>query len=407
MSEIGRLDVLAPDVLQRARAGFSWSSTRIRAARVLGNLVLVGGTLFYGLLIGMLTVGWFVSTLDDGPYQPDYVTPDPERMPGGVVLLLLLLFLGLVLYIPLGLLLLRHGRETVLYLRKFNDEDGTATVTSAVRTLGARWRVITLDDGAVRGEGPDRRELGRATAVRKGSDRVEQWGERGDQWSGRLMSWFRIGARVNVGVLAAVLVSWVAQPILTPYLAGLFIAGTLALVAVGAVGLAFLAVATLLQLMLLPVSVAAGTLDPTASGDREQTLAVIRTHDQVRIEIRRVRRLNRRVIAPRLNVLRSDPSVWRDVVRGLAEISSVALVDVSIPTPSIVWEVRQIRNLAGIRCVAVGRQDRLDQINAAPPEAGGLAIELRQALHGQPVLAYPPAANSMAFIRAVRSALIA
>jgi hypothetical protein len=405
LSEAVRLDVLPPDVL-RGRALISWSSTRVLAARVLGNVVLVGGTLFYGLLICALVVSPVASTMDDAPYQPDYRAPDPQPLPGGAVGLVVALLLGIVLYIPVGVRLLRYGRQTVLYLRKFRDEDGAGTVTAAMLALGGRWRVITLDDESVTGQGPDRRELDRVTSVQRLLDMLEHWSERGGQRSDRIMGWFRTGARLNVGVLVAVIVSWMTLPAAAPFLAGLFIAGTLALVAAGCLALVLPAVPTLLNMGLLPVSMALRVPDPMQSGD-ERPPDTIYLQEQVPDVIRRLRRLNRRVLAPQLSVLRAAPSVWQPAVLGLAGISSVGLVDVSIPTPNILWEIRQIRDQPRIRCIAVGQQNRLEEINAVPAETGGLEVEIRRALQGLPVLAYRPGEDGAAFARAIRSMLTA
>jgi hypothetical protein len=47
----------------------------------------------------------------------------------------------------IGLRLLRRNRTLVLFLRKFGYDDAQNAVTFAVlRTIGASWRVVTLDD---------------------------------------------------------------------------------------------------------------------------------------------------------------------------------------------------------------------------------------------------------------------
>ena len=49
--------------------------------------------------------------------------------------------------VRIGLRLLRRNRTLVLFLRKFGYDDAQSAVTFAVlRTIGASWRVVTLDD---------------------------------------------------------------------------------------------------------------------------------------------------------------------------------------------------------------------------------------------------------------------
>jgi hypothetical protein len=117
----------------------------------------------------------------------------------------------------------------------------------------------------------------------------------------------------------------------------------------------------------------------------ERAKAVLVTRPpQVEKAARRVRRRSRRVLAPRITVLRVADPLWQAVVRRFAGESEVVLVDVSYPTDNLLWEVHTLES-SRARWLPIGRVDRLEALAVDPAES---AAELRAVLEGREVIGY-------------------
>jgi hypothetical protein len=153
------------------------------------------------------------------------------------------------------------------------------------------------------------------------------------------------------------------------------------------------------------MNAAAGSIgDALAEADRGQ-FAEIDSAERVPEEVRRVKRLNRRVLAPRLAVLSVDTAIWREAVLGMAGVCRLALIDVSRPTHNIVWEIKQLTRLPRVRCVFVGEYGQLVEINERHVGEDEVVDAVVGLVAGRPVLAYRAGRDSADFIRALRSAL--
>ena len=89
--------------------------------------------------------------------------------------------------------------------------------------------------------------------------------------------------------------------------------------------------------------------------------------------------------SPRLTVVRCAHGVWQAVVRRFADLTDVALIDVSEASAGLLWELTDLGPALSTTWVLFGRHDRLESLltDSAPD-----AVRLRTLLDGQSVLAY-------------------
>jgi hypothetical protein len=115
----------------------------------------------------------------------------------------------------------------------------------------------------------------------------------------------------------------------------------------------------------------------------------------------------RRILSPRLVVVRVASSVWQNAVQGLASVADVVVIDVSHPTDALLWEVATMKPLFRTRWVLVGSYDQVvwlghPQVATAADARGQLA----RALDGEDVIAYGAhPADQKRFSRALRHRL--
>ena len=107
----------------------------IGVALVLGGLVAFLPAMF---LVGAIVLGFRLNgTVDLGDEPAMWLWVAGGVLVGYVVL-------------RLGLSLLRGRRQSALFLRRFGFTDATEALSTAVtRSLGRRWRLVTLDDSKV------------------------------------------------------------------------------------------------------------------------------------------------------------------------------------------------------------------------------------------------------------------
>src|SRR5687768_2878168 len=115
---------------------------------VLGGLLLVVGltasipAVPATLAVISFVLGW--ATTDPSDSDP---WPSPDVPVRQIILTWAVTAPLTVGGLRIGLRLLRRDRRLVLFLRKFGHDEAQSAVTFAVlRTIGASWRVVTLDD---------------------------------------------------------------------------------------------------------------------------------------------------------------------------------------------------------------------------------------------------------------------
>jgi hypothetical protein len=63
------------------------------------------------------------------------------------------------------------------------------------------------------------------------------------------------------------------------------------------------------------------------------------------------------IFAPRLVVVTVANSVWQQAVHSFAQTAAVAIIDISVPSENLRWEINALLPAMGRRCVLVGRLD--------------------------------------------------
>lgn len=217
---------------------------------------------------------------------------------------------------PLGRRLLRGRRRMALFLRRFGFGEATAAVTAAVRTaVGGSWRVVTLDDEQVA-------PVGLPAAARR------------LPVVGVLVGMAAVGAAawwLASGGLETVLGGVADEVIGSPSSLQELIGGLFAALAV------MLAVGALVLTLVLGGAALLGTVAVFSTGsylagrrsERARTVEITSAADLGAVAAAVAERA-RRVLAPRLVVVRVAHEVWQQAVRALAQRADTVVVDVSL-----------------------------------------------------------------------------
>lgn len=365
-----------------------------RAARaflvLLGILLALAGLLAATPLLMVLIAVLIL------PGQADFSDIDRDGM---VTLLACTLIAAVAL--PLGVRLVRGRRTLVLFLRRFGFEGSSRALSFAVGTaVGRRWRLITLDDAETAPVGVSMRAR-------------------------RTVGLFRIVAgAVFLGVLgyAAAWIHGSGPGAIVEQLFRSIHEGAVArgdnpvaalfgaLIAALVIGVAVLAIVfTLILLPTAALGTAAlfswGSWRAVRKAERAKALEVT-TPEEIEPQVTRAARRARAVFAPRLVVLRAASAVWRQVVRRLAGSVGAVVVDVSVPSENLLWEIETLRPGARARWITVGARDRLEPLASGGVTAldPALADRFRTALDGEQVLVYAgtTSADLVRFARSLR-----
>jgi hypothetical protein len=336
-----------------------------------------------------------------------------------------------------GLGLLRRDRALVLFLRRFGYDDAQSAVTFAVlKTIGASWRIVTLDDAEMIPIGiPEgTRRLFRAghlttkhvlaaaqflgmrlfpiltgamwavvaialldPAISLATTGTAEW----DQWAAVIEPYLNI----FVSVMEWRLPLNAVGPDLPGLFALLAIAAALSFVVLIATGAALI--------LALPFSTVLFFLSSTADAVREaerSKTAVVQTVPQIREAASAIARRSRKVFGPRLVVLRVASPVWQEAVTELSTVSALPLIDVSEPTENVLWELEELTKRFGPRCVLIGQHERVLALAAQSREGnrpGSIEQRIGRFLDGREVLAYTTDPRGLRrFARALRGRLL-
>jgi hypothetical protein len=97
----------------------------------------------------------------------------------------------------------------------------------------------------------------------------------------------------------------------------------------------------------------------------------------------------RGIFAPRMVVLKSASDVWRETVSRLAGAADILLIDVSVPSDNLLWEISTIRAEQRRRWILIGQRDRIAELVARAGTANrGLDGTLAGLLDGEEILTY-------------------
>jgi hypothetical protein len=336
---------------------------------------------------------------------------DSSTVGHGTVVAFVAVVAALVIVAPLvGLRLVRGSRRLVLFLRRFGYADATQALTvAALTTMGRSWRLVTLDDAAIAPVG-----------VSGGSAKLFAAGEFGGRWLGRIwktagslaMSALALGIAGMVCVAAYVFLRHHSLAPLGDGLRahhathadapGIFIVS----VWVAVVGVAAVLIGGLAPLLLVPLLVPWIFLGMSHSALRDAEQAKVTrivSIESAHSIARAVRRHARRIFSPRLMVLSVNNDVWRPTVKSFAAIASVVLIDVSVLTENLLWEIAEVVRDSSTACVLVGHAEGLRALEVIDTP---LERRLAELLDGRTILAYETTEPGMKrFARALRAAL--
>jgi len=402
---------------------------REAVAGITGAILVIIGTVAWLVVIplSLLALGWMQGediTLELGPGRA--ISPDPILAAWAIsATCILLRFRGT------GLRLVRGSRTSVLFLRRFGYSEATRAVTFAVtRTIGRTWRLITLDDAATAplGIAPGTKWfflLSHRLALVMGAPfkllrlyplalmgvwivigfeliRALVWNPHGETLGTALSPYGEIldttfsprlpfeALRFNLpGVFAGLMIVMFWPLVLLP--------PVFAAAPVWAWGFAFVFFAYI-----------AFSMDVIRSADSARSRE-IRNEIGILGAIWAVREASRKLVAPRLMVLRVATDIWRETVSQLALATSVALIDVSEPSENLLWEIETLTLRTRTRCVFIGEYNRVAPLAGAAGTSAGESSDrqLASLLEHAEILAYTTDRRGRRrFARALRGKLL-
>jgi hypothetical protein len=280
-----------------------------------------------------------------------------------------------------GLKLVRGARTSVLFLRRFGYSEATQAVTFAVtRTLGRTWRLVTLDDNQIAPVG--------IPAGPKYFFTISHGVMRAILAPFQIFRFYPVALGLTIAVIAFDIGRTVLGPardvtvegvatryfeILEVLLSQRFPVEALQFDPPGVFAL-FLIVMGWPLVVLPPIAAAvppwawlaalafftyiAFSIDVVRSADKGRTREV--EHDaDIWQALQHVSEASQRLLAPRLFVLRVDSGIWHETVSRFARKASVALIDISEPSPHLLWEVEELTLRTKTPCVFIGEYDRV------------------------------------------------
>jgi len=334
---------------------------------LLGWILVLGGLLVAVPMFGLIVVSLTVSRSSDNAL-------------GRIVLFAVV---GTAAVIA-GRRLVRGKRRLVLFLRRFGFTGSSRAVSFSVGTaVGRRFRAVTLDDN----------QLAPVAARR---------------W----VRWLLAAASVASAILLVLIVREVGRWLVGDALGGVFqkaftstqssaiqqggnaigafIAGLF-----GAVIMSMIVGLLVLSLFTVFFAVVGSSLAVSATswiGVMLSELAkrpTVRASGEVKRAAVRVAKRAHGIFAPRLVVLRSATGVWRDMVKQLAGVADILLIDVSVPSANLIWEISTLKADYGGRWILIGESDSVAGLaGGLAAAAGGDAGRLASLLDGQEILAY-------------------
>lgn len=287
--------------------------------------------------------------------------------------------------LPVGIRLLRGRRRVVLFLRKFGFADATRALSfAAAAVIGRSSRLVTLDDAEVKA-------VGGPAAPRR-------------------LAGLAYLATVAVGPFFAV---WLYSSGMRLFYNHTTLASSSATTGfgdaiLGAIGEAFapVLIAIILGVFVASFVVSSALFSASAYGlarraERAKGVRINSTRDVPR-RSRSVMKHGSRIFAPRLLVVTVANEVWQQAVSVLARDSAAVIIDISIPSENLRWEISTLLPAMRQRCILVGRLDLLTE--SGPGGEMVFASPLARDIDGCEVLAYrTDGPGTRRFARALRA----
>jgi hypothetical protein len=296
----------------------------------------------------------------------------------------------------LGIRLLRGRRRLVLFLRRFGFDDATRAVSfAATKAIGRSWRLVTLDDDkvkAVGGASGPRRLAGVTALLALVPLAWVAWWMHTHSTDSLIRDVTNSSGPVSGGPGNATgIVNVLANAIVTAIVSGVIV-GLILLTAV-VTGI----VAGMSSLLLATTYGFARHAEHARKG-RIQSPKEVRTRSQA------IMRRSRHIFAPRLVVVTVAHPLWQQAVHAFARTAAAAIIDISVPSENLRWEISTLLPAMGRNCILVGRLDLL-----TTQLIDGRTVftsPLQRDIDGHEVLAYrPDQAGVRHFSRALRATI--
>jgi hypothetical protein len=269
-----------------------------------------------------------------------------------------------------GLILTSPRKKLVLFLRRFGNEDINLSIRRAVRwRLGTTYRLITLDDLAFRpaSSPPGPKAVAAGTIIAAAA--LALLTERAIEW---VLEVVKTGEAVQTNVWVPgsidgmegwyfeIFLYWVGKG---AFLVECYIVGLGALVAIGILFLG-----------------------------RRSRLS-IENVGRIRKVERQAERLKSwwrgpSLFAPQASVVKVVDALWQPTVVSLLGHAEAVLIDISVPSESILWELRAAREASTSKLILLAQTDRLIEWIGQLWPAGSTQSELLAAACGLSLIIY-------------------
>ena len=276
----------------------------------------------------------------------------------------------------LGTRLVRGRRRQALFLRRFGYDSATEALSFAVTTaMGQRWRLVTLDDNEI----------------------APIHGSEGKGRLAGVLTWIAL-ALVVAGLF------WLFGGGLVEHLGGIskeyiaegqgggfkemmgrIIGAFLIMIFVGVLvgGMVLIIVAFFGATALFSWS----SYRSYKKAELKKSTTIERP-DQIEPVVMAILKRSRKILAPRLVVVRVAHNIWKDVVTQLAAASAVVLIDVSEIGEGLLWEIEHLKAQHAHQWILVGQHDALIRLSAGNAVDGSVEQRLAALLDGSNILAY-------------------
>jgi hypothetical protein len=304
-----------------------------------------------------------------------YVKPDQAKDQHDAILTGAVCAAAALIGLGLGLRLLRGRRRLVLFLRRFGFDDATRAVSfAAAGAIGRSWRLVTLDDEkvtAVGGATGPRRLAGVTALIALVPLAYVVWWMRTHSTDSLFSDFKMSGGPSNSTDIATVL----ANAIGTAMVSALFVVIVLTF---------FVLTGMVAGMISLALAMTYGVARHAEHAKKDR----IRSQKEVRSRSHAIMRRSRHIFAPRLVVVTVANPVWQQAVHSFAHTAAVAIIDISVPSENLRWEINALLPVMGRRCVLVGRLDLITTQSWYGQTV--FTSPLERDIDGHEVLAYRP-----------------
>lgn len=286
-----------------------------------------------------------------------------------------------------GLNIKRNYRRTVLYLRRFGFADSAKALTYAVSTaIGKRWKLITLDDAKIAPVGLNRSARGLFV--------IAKW-----ILVALVIAGLAYGANLFYGGGLDRIADGVAQRApeqpdnpelgVVGNLISKFFTSMIYIIVVGSIAMLGAILGYIATALVIPLAFFAWGASRSVKKAEKRKAFLISNETDLEAAKRKLILKQRRVFSPRLVVVKVANEVWQRVVEVFSVSTDVCLIDVSIPTDNLLWEIRTLREQSNKKWIYVGDKEYILKLQKETSgKASVLEDQLREFLLNEEVLVY-------------------